>query len=374
MYSTAIYNNLDQLPALESEWNEVHRHSVLQSPFNTYNYILMWYEVFVSPSEVRVYQVKNNNITIGFMPLFITLNKGFRELRNLYNDHCFNPQPLVLTGYEQIFPEILFQELLNDKRRWDAIRHGFSYSFSLIPGLFSDDQLKNTHARWIKNLMPTYTILLNKSFDEYFKLDISASLRNKLKRRIKMLADTENHTFIHYQGSHALEHWPLFLELEGSGWKGTEGTSINKTETRMQLYYKNLLLILARTNNLHLYFLKVADKVVAAVFGYTESNVFHYAKIAYDEEYGELMPSNNLLLHIIKDLISNSPEIKRFHLFPWDYGYKHRFVNETTECITTIIYSPTVRGNLFYALVQAKTYATEKMTGIVQQVRKHGNS
>lgn len=370
MRSKVVIDHFNLLPAIEEEWVKIQNASSAQSPFSSFDYVQMWYTYFAAPEDVRVYCVSVGDKTIGFIPLVVMSNKGFRELHNLYNDHCFNPRPLILNGYEQEFQELLLHQLFKDKQRWDLFRHGFSYSFSTLPGLFSDDQLIRAHVRWTKKREPTYSILLNKSFEEYVKIDLTANMRSYIKKRRKKLANAENHSFLHYQGSEAIKYWSHFLEIEGSGWKGAQGSSINKTDTCVQIYYEKLLLILADYGVLHLYFLNVGDKAIAAGFGYSESEVFHYAKIGYDEEYQEFSPSNILQLHVIERMMTESHNIKRFHLFPWDYGYKHRFINEQSECIETIIYSPTVRGNLAYALILAKMKLGEKLPEIIDHARK----
>jgi len=201
------------------------------------------------------------------------------------------------------------------------------------------------------NIQPTYTVMLNKSFDEYFRKDLSSNLRKSLKQSKNRLIKAGSYRFIHFEGDEAVEKWQDFLGIEDSGWKGKNGTSILKTAPEYRKYYDGLIRILSATRDLHLYFLELDQKYVAAAFSFTAGDIFQCAKIGYDEEYQALSPATMLLMHQMEDIQVHHGEIKRIHFFPFDdTGYKKRFANEEQHFSEIIIYNDTLRGNYLYML------------------------
>ena len=103
-----------------------------------------------------------------------------------------------------------------------------------------------------------------------------------------------------------------------------------------------------------MYFLELNSELIAGVFGYIEGDVYHYAKIGYDEKYKALSPSNLLFIHIIEHLITYFPKVKRMNMFPWDYGYKHRVINEESNYLETILFNKTIRGKTMRRIYSLK--------------------
>ena len=120
-----------------------------------------------------------------------------------------------------------------------------------------------------------------------------------------------------------------------------------------------------------MYFLELNSELIAGVFGYIEGEVYHYAKIGYDEKYKALSPSNLLFIHIMEHLITNFPEVKRINMFPRNYGYKHRLINEESNYLETFVFSKTPRGNAMRVVY----YIKEKIKNILKllNLRKENN-
>jgi len=336
--------SMDELRQEKEQWNEVYADSGMKLPILTHDYVALWYECFAPSENVRVFRAMDGDKTIGYLPMVVRSMNGVRFLMNQTNDHCFYGEALVRRGCEDAFKKIILNEILNESG-WDVLHHIFNYSFSSIYPLFPESLLSNAKRRWKVNLQPTYSIELDKSFDEYFHKDLSSSMRKSLKLSRNRLKKAGPHTYLHYEGDEAVAMWKEFLRIEDSGWKGENGTSILKTPPQYRKYYNDFVKLLSLTDDLHLYFLELDEKYIAGAFGYTAGDVFQYVKIGYDEEYQALSPSNMLFLYLMQHIQENHKEIKRIHFFPYDdTGYKARFANEEQQFSEIMIYNNNIMG------------------------------
>ncbi|OPY91666.1 MAG: hypothetical protein A4E72_00044 [Syntrophus sp. PtaU1.Bin208] len=346
--------SMDELEQEREQWNDIYENSGMKSPVMSFEYVKLWYECFSSPEDIRVFRVTEGDNTIGFLPMVMRSKGRVRILTNQTNDHCFYGEALVRQGYEEAFRKMLLNEILNEQG-WDILYHIFGYSFSAVYPLFSEAMLAEGKHCWKINIQPTYTIVLDKTCDEYFHKDLSSSMRKSLKLSKNRLKKAGPHRFLHFEKDEAVGKWQDFLRIEDSGWKGQSGTSILKTAPEYQKYYDGFIRILASTRDLHLYFLELDQKYIAAAFGYTAGDVFQYVKIGYDEAYQSLSPSNMLFMHLMEEMQEHHKEIRRIHFFPYDdTGYKKRFANEEQQFSEIIIYNNTMKGRYVYALDRLK--------------------
>jgi len=350
-----LIRNMDELERDREQWNEVYEDSRMKLPVLRHEYVKLWYECFSSPNDIRIFKVMEGDKVIGYLPMVVRIRNGFRVLTNQTNDHCFYGEALVRRGYEEVFRRKLLDEIL-DESGWDVLHHIFDYSFSAVYPLFPESLLAGGNRRWKMNLQPTYTVVLDKSFDEYLRKDLSSNIRRNLKTSKNRLMKAGPHRFLHFERDEAVEKWQDFLRIEDSGWKGRNGTSILKTAPEYRRYYEGLIRILSATRDLHLYFLELDQKYIAAAFCYTAGDVLQCVKIGYDEGYQALSPATMLLMHHIEDIQGHNGEIRRIHFFPYDdTGYKKRLVNEDQQYSEIIVFKNTLRGQSLYMLDKLKS-------------------
>jgi len=338
--------HIEQFRELKGEWEDVFRDSTSHSPFLSFEYLDLWYSCFASPDQIRIYKATDQGRTIGFLPLVMQHQYGIRILSSLTNSHCFLSDPLVRAGYETIFPELILKELLQDGGQWDIFQYSFSYSFSRFPGLFPDGILDQSGYGWRRTVEPNYQILCNTTFEEYLRNNISTKNRHNLMRFKNRLASAGAASIKHHQNDEACRLWDDFLQIEDSGWKGEASSSIARLNPSYCRYYDGLMKLLSAQDALHIYFLELEGKKIAGGFGYVQDDIFHWAKTGYIEGFQHLSPSNMLLLHILEDLMTDYPDIALFNLFPWDYGYKHKFCKVDSQCYDTTIFNRNLRGQL----------------------------
>lgn len=345
--------HLDQLATIEERWKEIYGSHSGHSLFVSFEFLSIWYRTFVKPEQVRVYPVYADQTLISFFPLFYS-RKGFLQILSwpIYADECMNMGLLVAEGYETLLSPSAIDTLIASIKGWDILHARGEYSFQSKGE--GEDNSSRTQLYQRRRMEPTYTIRLTPLFDDYFNLDLSSKVRHNVRWWRKKLAQFSSHAYRHLTGEEAVALWPQFLSIEDSGWKGSEKSSIKKRAANIQRYYEQLIQFLSNRGALHLYFLEIEGRAVAGGFGYIDREVFHYGKIGYVEEQSSFSPSNLLLMYIIEDLVRHSPGVTRVHLFPNDYGYKHRYVNEQSYYASTTFYRRSLGGRCAYYFLMLK--------------------
>ena len=343
----------DCLAEIQDEWEEISSQRRFQSPFMSFSFTCLWYECFAKQYPVRFIRVQDKGETLGFLPLFASKDFGLRKLNSLTNAHCLHFSPLVRTNDYKNFFSKAAQFLGKDRSSWDILSLDWIHSFDEMSAVVNSPELIEGPLKWHLASEPNFTIDLTCSFDEFFATR-SSQLRTNLRRHSKQLTEAGEWQMVHLRGEDALAQFGEFVEIEDSGWKSEAGSSIAKTPANFQNYYRGLIQLLADQDLLHLYFLELNGQKIAAVFGYTEGDLFHYTKIGYREEYQKLSPSNLLLLEILREIKETMPAIKRFHLFPVGGRYKHRWANEESETYSLTFYSNSIRGNIAYFVASVR--------------------
>jgi CelD/BcsL family acetyltransferase involved in cellulose biosynthesis len=360
-------SHLNELVSIEEVWRDIYNTVHPNSIFISFDYIMLWYKSFAKPDQVRVYRIYENDKIIGFLPLILYKKGPIRFLSSLTNLHCPHPAALIAGGYEEIFAKNCLDAIFSDKNGWDILTYQ-AYSFQPDYNLQNYCEKAYYTKQYIK---PTYSILISDTFENYLNRDLSSKMRRTYKNEKNRLSKASSHSFTHYAGQEAVAAWPTFLLIEGSGWKGTGASSINKLSENYRSYYSGLIDLLCKNNKLHMYFLNIDSQPIAGVFCYEDQDMFHALKSGYLEEFSYFSPSNLLMLHIIEDLITNFPEIKRFHLFPGDFGYKHRYINEETFFLELFLFNKTILGSTIctFDIFKKEMKLIPGMPGVIRFMR-----
>lgn len=339
----------DQIDDIADSWKLAYKNMNRPSIFVSLDYVRLWYRSFAKPQNIRIYYAKLNGRIVCILPLVLDSYKGTRILKSLNNDHCLHTEALVCENIENAFSQYMLDRIVKDASKWHKFLYSFNYTFLKSPEIINASLEKRSDLQWKIKEQPTYAINLPDSFESYVCNDLSDNTKRSYKRILNKLKRNKNWHFRHFRKSDAVDHFPHFLDLEDSGWKGRQGTSIKSLGKAYRKYYDGLVRLLAEKDQLHIYFLELEGKFIAGLFGYEDKDNFHMAKAAYNESFRKYSPANLLMLHIIQDLIKNNQKISRLHMFPWDYNYKHKYSNCNESCRELMIYSTSLAGKAAYA-------------------------
>jgi hypothetical protein len=113
------------------------------------------------------------------------------------------------------------------------------------------------------------------------------------------------------QGTLALKHFSTadpaalksFYDLEGSGWKGAEGTAI-QCDPRLRQFYDSVAEAAAGDGYLSLDFLELNGQPIAGHFGFNFRGRYLLSKAGYNEEYRRYGPGQLL----VNEILSETPQ------------------------------------------------------------------
>jgi CelD/BcsL family acetyltransferase involved in cellulose biosynthesis len=195
---------------------------------------------------------------------------------------------------------------------------------------------------------------LPNTFEEFLADVLPAKAKKNYKHTRNKLDKAGPNAFVVFRNEQAMAEWPSLVDIENAGWKGDTKSSLKHLDEAYRRYYAGFLTLAAARGELRMYFLELNGERIAGALGYIEGDNLHWFKTGYNEAFSDYSPSNLLMVRIIEDLIANDAHVKRFHMFPVDFGYKHRFATHTYPTVTTVLYNRTLRGRLAYAKVVAR--------------------
>jgi hypothetical protein len=157
-----------------------------------------------------------------------------------------------------------------------------------------------TGCRIFKEVMGYGSYLTTTGNYEEYNESQSTKFRSNMRRRIKKLGklgDIQTN-FVENDEADAV-HLQKFFDLENSGWKGKNCTSILSSQKTIS-FYTSLVRRLQDANMLEWHFLKAGDKIVAGHLAVKTKGKLSIWKIAYDEDHPECSPGNILAEHLYK--------------------------------------------------------------------------
>jgi CelD/BcsL family acetyltransferase involved in cellulose biosynthesis len=350
----------DNIENCRDQWNTLFKSLTNPSVFSSCEYAELWYRSFADPPAVRVVKAFDGEALVGVLPLVIRRKGPLRVLGSLTNDHCMHSEPLVAEECHKPFMSAISEWICTPEKKWDYLQYDYTYSYSSFPGLIEDEYPTSDTIRYERYRIPTYVVYLESSFEDYYHKTVNKSTRHKLNAAMKRMNKEKSWEFIPCHGSEALSRWETFLCLEDSGWKGEGKSSIAKLPQKYRDFYRGFLGLLEAKGMLVMNFLVIDGKYVAGNFGFTDRQIYYIAKSGYDPIYNHYSPSNILRLLSIKEISKKTPLVRMVHLYPGDYGYKHRMSSGVESCYSLRIYNSTAAGQAFNILRRMKRVVTNR--------------
>ena len=184
-----VLTELEEVRALESDWNLLLHKSGIGSIFMTYEWIISWLEVYGEGGEIKVLAAYRGADLIGIWPLILRKGKFVRcpvRLIEFAGDPQSDSTDLILPEKKEEVIELFWDYLWECRSRWSIIRlreiPGDSLNLTILGDIFKNR--KAFHHFRTCSYAPFLT--LNKSWDDYLK-SRSKKFRNRMRSDLRKI-------------------------------------------------------------------------------------------------------------------------------------------------------------------------------------------
>lgn len=301
-----VFQGIAGLDQIAADWQTITASSPHQEFFHSIDWCRCHLESLAKNSENAVFfLISEKGKPLAIFPFFrSTQNFGIMRNRVLgLPDH-----PHVPFGDFVIAPEadisrclaMLFDELCQQaKPEWDCI------FLPRVFELFSTAATRNADGSpgviLISHPAEPCDYLPVKPYGALFE-ELSAGARSNLRRSRKRAQQLENLEYSSISTFPGLEKaFDELLYLEGSGWKGEQGSGTAiRLDPQLVSFYRSLLERFAPRGECVIHRLRDGDRPICAALGLVSNATYYGLKMGYDEEFKMLGPGNLLQEYILQ--------------------------------------------------------------------------
>lgn len=340
---------------IQKDWNEVIK-KLSNKRFFHYS---EWYESYIEALEKNLESlffivIENYTVTEAIIPLKKTKSACFEILELPTHNH--------LTLRDIIFPECfqtnesiknLVKYLISYKKiKWDFIR--FS---CLLPDSCALKAVNKYSGLKVVRKKSTCCYIPIQSFEK-IEANLSQNMRKQLKRarkRSKTIGELHHESF--QTLSELAKGFPIFCDLEASGWKGIKGTgSAIKCNENLIKFYNSLLNRFSEYGASKIDILYIDDRPISGELQLIINNTTYLLKGGYDEAMGHISPGQ-LLRELLLKTYAQKQKIKCFNLVSGEYILDHkRWKPSTYDTYEVVIFNRTLKALLAYSYIKAKEF------------------
>jgi len=141
---------------------------------------------------------------------------------------------------------------------------------------------------------------------------IHKNMRDSLRKAQRRVAASGDASVVVATGSDVAEAYEAFIELEASGWKGRGAGALVKTRQEREMLRDYLRV----SNTAQVRSLHIDGRLVASQVAVTVARTLFLWKIAYDQQFATLSPSNVLMADLVESCCAD-PGIDRIDCLVW---------------------------------------------------------
>jgi CelD/BcsL family acetyltransferase involved in cellulose biosynthesis len=207
---------------------------------------------------------------------------------------------------------------------------------------------------------------LDGCFDSYERT-LTRNRRRSLRRGRRTLESHGDVSFDVHEGLAGLPHaLNEIFELEGSGWKGREGTAMaSRPETAR--FYSEIAHWAAEQGWLRLSFLRLDGRAIACDFSFEFGGTLHSLKSGYDETYRAAGPGALLLHEQLRDAFDRG--LDALDLLGHTDSFKRSWAHDADDRIRVHAFQRNPVGLMHWSRVAAREGARPAMSWMRARVR-----
>ncbi len=295
--SCRIVRSADEFGEVADTWHALYVRAGCATPSLTSAAVAAFLAHRVRPRQrPLVILASTSTALVAALPLVSFSYRGTKAMRTFSDLHTYGVDLLVDPAWHGVALEQIMGALLGE------CPHLYSLRFEDIPA----------HSGTIKALQHCKGVLYHiephrcASYlpvphkEEEINGSISRNFRKNLRKqeaRLRLIPEVQ---FSMVGSADArVEHFEQFVALEASGWKGTSGTAVGRSDS-LVAYYRDLTTRLADAGQLEWHFLYAEHRLIAAHLAVRLGTSLALLKIGYDEAYAACAPGNMLFLALLR--------------------------------------------------------------------------
>ena len=365
---TRVYETLDEMEGLRSDWEELLAAFPGATTFSTLEWLVPWWRAFGDRRELLVLACFDTSAKLlGVVPLQISRRRlaSLLDLRvlGLWGDGSGDSDNLdipVRPGSEALVSQALLDFLEKESARWDFCEF---HSMPADSPVAADLAVRLGERRWIlrSGRQPASAIPLPETWEAYLRR-LSSKERRKIayyKRRLHKKYWTR---FYRCEG---LPELPADLEtlfsLHRKRWQFVGQPGNFASAARRQFYYE-LAHLLANRRELEFWFLELDGETVAAQFGFRRGSTFFSLQEGFNPMYFADSVGYVLRSHVIEYLIAHG--VRRYDFLEGEASSKTRWATQASHYLNLSFAPRSTLGSAYLRVIRSAS-------GSKEWLRKH---
>ena len=316
-YAIDKIETLEELSEIKNDWERLSNLRKEIPILFSFEVFVIYYETIIKNFKnvkMEIYVIKNkNNKIVAIFPFTFQIKKYFnflsiREL-SVKDQYLIGFYNFLIDSEEnpEVIFQIFFKYLKENRRKLDIINIYYINEDEKFLKVFKS--IVEKYFKIDEREINTLVIDCQREFEDYIKNDLDGKDIRELKRKYRRLDEQGLVTLVEIKKPQEIEKGlSYFYEIEDSGWKGTEGTSLKRSHYGE--FYQKLALHLVNEDKFRLYFLQVNNEYVAGIYAIIDRGILYLIKIGYSNAFSAFSPSNVLFYRIFEKLFTEKKIIK----------------------------------------------------------------
>ena len=348
---SSIETRMTDASEVRAEWDELARR-VQASPFMHPGWLLAWQEAF-GTTPLRVVAAFEDGRLRGVLPVHV--KRGFMASPTNWHTPDFSVVAETPETYEA-----LVGAALGAGRPWQLelsfVDHETRDRVTTVA------QRLGHRTTWRVLERSPHIPLAHSSFDEYVAA-LPKHTRSEIRRRRRKL-ETLGQVSVEVHQNADEAAFAAFLEVENSGWKAQQGTSVAQ-DAQAAAFYPMVARWAAEEGWLRLALLRVGDQVIAGDLSVQAEGVHYLLKTGFDEKFRSFGPGKILRLDMIERAFADG--LTSYEFLGDEDEWKKEWTSQVQQRLRVQVFGHGPAGQLVRA---GQLYARPAAKRLIARVRK----
>jgi CelD/BcsL family acetyltransferase involved in cellulose biosynthesis len=342
-----LRGGLETIDQLADEWRELCDVAANDQPFYRPEWIRAYLRAFVPGARLLIITVRRQQSLCLVLPLVTergTFSKiPVRKLRSAVNNWGGRLDAIRKPDQDGDAAILAAWSYLKDLGGWDLLQLQYSLHGSAIGQLAAAARADGFEVIDQPD-RPSPYVLIPTDPELLKQMPLNSRLRRELRQVRRQLSARGTLNFYRLDASDR-DELERFYQLEASGWKGREGSSILSLGLRP--FFDEIAESATHFGYFSLYLLELNEDLLAAHFGFTLRKCYYSVIVAYNESFADLSPGHLIISEIVRDCAERG--VCCFDVTGQDQGWKLKWTNQTQAVSHYHIFRG-ARGSLAYAV------------------------